>query len=206
MTMVPRMCSSLNALRMASTAAWSAPFSSPRPIRRAEAIAAASVSRTASSPMFRSIMTWSPPPMLRPSASARRRRGPLLREPHVERRGPFHRLHQPVRRAGRPAFSTHAGVHGMPEDEHLGRALPVHLVVESYLDPGVAHDHVDLEHVVVAGRFQVADPHLEDGQEDAALLDLRVAHPEPADPLTARSLEEAEVAGVVDDPHLVGIA
>src|SRR5260370_4607116 len=54
-TTVPRMFSWLNAFRIASTAAWSAAFSSPRPIRRAEAIAAASVSRTASSPMFLSI-------------------------------------------------------------------------------------------------------------------------------------------------------
>src|SRR5260221_967637 len=56
MTMVPRMLSSLKALRMASTAAWSASFSSPRPITRAEAIEAASVRRTASSPMFLSMV------------------------------------------------------------------------------------------------------------------------------------------------------
>src|SRR5438874_6214399 len=55
MTMVPRMFIWLNALRMASTAAWSANFSSPRPITRADAIEAASVSRTASSPMFLSM-------------------------------------------------------------------------------------------------------------------------------------------------------
>src|SRR5437764_14426608 len=55
MTMVPRMFIWLNALRMASTAAWSANFSSPRPITRADAIEAASVSRIASSPMFLSM-------------------------------------------------------------------------------------------------------------------------------------------------------
>src|SRR2546421_1689598 len=49
------MCRSLKALRIASTAAWSAAFSSPRPISRAEAMAAASVSLTASSPMFLSM-------------------------------------------------------------------------------------------------------------------------------------------------------
>src|SRR5881227_2123936 len=40
--------------RMPSTAAWSAASFSPRPIQRAAAIAAASVTRTSSSAMFRS--------------------------------------------------------------------------------------------------------------------------------------------------------
>src|SRR5436190_24383704 len=41
-------------LRIASTAAWSADSFSPRPIHRAAAIAAASVTRTSSSAMLRS--------------------------------------------------------------------------------------------------------------------------------------------------------
>src|SRR5262245_21333491 len=54
-TTVPSMARLLSAERMASTAAWSAAFSSPRPIRREAASAAASVTRTASKARFRSI-------------------------------------------------------------------------------------------------------------------------------------------------------
>src|SRR6266536_5147249 len=48
------MCTVSRTLRIASTAAWSAASFSPRPIQRAAAIAAASVTRTSSSAMFRS--------------------------------------------------------------------------------------------------------------------------------------------------------
>src|SRR4051812_31276916 len=56
MTTVPSMFSELSAVRMASTAAWSAAFSSPRPISREAASAAASVTRTTSSARLRSII------------------------------------------------------------------------------------------------------------------------------------------------------
>ena len=49
----------LSAVRMASTAAWSAIFSSPRPISLEAASAAASVTRTASSARLRSILPMS---------------------------------------------------------------------------------------------------------------------------------------------------
>src|SRR5438045_4003952 len=49
------MSSVSNALRMASTAAWSDSFLVPRPISFAEAIAAISVTRTTSSARLRSI-------------------------------------------------------------------------------------------------------------------------------------------------------
>src|SRR5579859_1232751 len=48
MTITPSIASSLSAVRMASTAAWSAAFSSPRPARAQAAIAASSATRTAS--------------------------------------------------------------------------------------------------------------------------------------------------------------
>ena len=48
MTIVPEMSASSIALRMAVTAAWSAPSRSPRPMSRAAAMAPASVARTAS--------------------------------------------------------------------------------------------------------------------------------------------------------------
>src|SRR5690349_7771907 len=53
------MLSPLSAWRIASTAAWSAAFSSPRPIRREAESAAASVTRTASSARLRSIFDGS---------------------------------------------------------------------------------------------------------------------------------------------------
>ena len=56
-TTVPSMSSSSNALRMASTAAASAAFSSPRPTSLLAATAAASVTRTISSTRTRS-STW----------------------------------------------------------------------------------------------------------------------------------------------------
>src|ERR671910_1096203 len=55
MTMVPLISASSIALRMAVTAAWSAPIRSPRPMRRAAAMAPASVARTASAMISLSI-------------------------------------------------------------------------------------------------------------------------------------------------------
>ena len=55
-TTVPRMSIASNARRIASTATWSASLRSPRPIRRADASAAASVMRTTSSARLRSCM------------------------------------------------------------------------------------------------------------------------------------------------------
>src|SRR6266851_4327280 len=179
---------------MASTAAWSAAFSSPRPISRAEAIAAASVRRTASSPMFLSMLAASShAPWLRPAAG---------------QAGGLQSSQQPVRRARRPAVTPDAGMDGMPQREHhasqcyalrappvagragssqcyalrappvAGRAgsstYPMHLVFESNLHARVGGDDLDVEQVVVSGRLEVLDARLEDRQHDAALLDLRV--------------------------------
>src|SRR4051812_28651541 len=177
------MCSSLNALRIASTAAWSASFSSPRPITRAEAIAAASVSRTASSPMFLSILV-----PLRCSTAA------------------VQLLQQPVRRAGRLQLGAHADVHRMPEREHGVVRLPVDPVLESNLHPRVRLREMDEKDVVVPGGLEVLHRSLEHRQQDAAPLDLSVGEAEVADEVAARALEEAQVVGVVDDAHLVGVA
>src|SRR5437660_5070442 len=54
MTTTPRIATLSRTKRIASTAAWSASSLSPRPIQRAAAIAAASVTRTSSIAMFRS--------------------------------------------------------------------------------------------------------------------------------------------------------
>src|SRR6266481_8794943 len=175
-TTVPRMFNWLNALRMASTAAWSASFSSPRPITRAEAIAAASVSRTASSPMFLSI-----------SLS-------------------LQSLQQPVRRPRRPQLGPHADMHGMPEREQRVIRLAVHLVLETNLHPGMRVRQVHDQHVIVLRRFQIPDGCLEHRGQDPAPLDLAVGEPEVADEVAARALEEAQVVGVVDHAHLVGVA
>src|SRR5260370_9280281 len=59
MTTVPSMVRAFSAWRMASTAAWSAAFSSPRPISREADSAAASVTRTASRARLRSIVVVS---------------------------------------------------------------------------------------------------------------------------------------------------
>src|SRR4029077_18634249 len=53
-TTTPRIATLSRTKRIASTAAWSASSLSPRPIQRAAAIAAASVTRTSSSAMLRS--------------------------------------------------------------------------------------------------------------------------------------------------------
>src|SRR5579871_6906318 len=58
-TTVPSIVRLLRACRIASTAAWSAAFSSPRPISRDADKAAASVTRTASSARLRSILELS---------------------------------------------------------------------------------------------------------------------------------------------------
>src|ERR671932_843081 len=54
MTTTPFIATESSIRRIASTAAWSAAFLSPRPTQRAAAIAAASVTRTSSSARFRS--------------------------------------------------------------------------------------------------------------------------------------------------------
>src|SRR5437879_7108812 len=54
MTTTPRIATLSRTKRIASTAAWSASSLSPRPIQRAAAIAAASVTRTSSIAMLRS--------------------------------------------------------------------------------------------------------------------------------------------------------
>src|SRR6185312_2379979 len=169
MTMVPRMFSWLNALRMASTAAWSAAFSSPRPISRADHMAAASVRRTASRPMFLSMVCC------------------------------LQCFHQPVRRARRPALAVHADVNGMPHAADFVTPLLVHLVLETNLHPRVRHREMDLEHVVVARRPQILQRRLVHRQHDAALFDLFVGDAEVANPLVARAFEEAEVRTVIDD-------
>ena len=66
MTTVPWMCSVSKARRMASTAAWSERFFSPRPISRAAAIAASSVTRTTSSARLRSMDVLLPLPCAGP--------------------------------------------------------------------------------------------------------------------------------------------
>jgi hypothetical protein len=58
---------------------------------------------------------------------------------------------------------------------------------------------MDLEHVVVPRRLQVADAYFQDRQVDPALLDLRVREPQRADPLPAHALEEPQAGSVVDD-------
>src|ERR1700674_645687 len=176
MTTVPRMFISLNALRMASTAAWSASFSSPLPITRADAIDAASVSRTASRPMFLSIVLS------------------------------LQSLEQPVRRPRRLAILADADMHGMPEGEDFVTTGTVHFVFESNLHPRVRDHQLDVEQVVVLRRPQVLHRRLVDGEHDAARFDLAVGDAQRADPLVARALEEAEVVGVIDDAHLVGVA
>src|SRR6185437_11965444 len=58
-TTVPSIERLFSACRIASTAAWSAAFSSPRPISREADNAAASVTRTASSARLRSMLELS---------------------------------------------------------------------------------------------------------------------------------------------------
>ena len=57
-TTVPWIGSLLSSRRIASTAAWSAAFSLPRPRRRAAETAARSVTRTISSDSMRSSIWW----------------------------------------------------------------------------------------------------------------------------------------------------
>src|SRR5260370_3765998 len=192
MTMVPRMCSSLNAFRIASTAAWSAAFSSPRPIRRAEAMAAASVSRTASSPMFLSMSR------LQSLQQPVRRAG----RPAVLSHADMHGMPQHEDRVSVRCYALRAP----PVAGQAGSSRTVHLVLETDLHPRVRDHQVDLEQVVVAGRLEVLRRRLVDGEEDAALLDVAVGDAQRADPFVARALEETEIVRVVDDAHLVGVA
>src|SRR5947207_2887829 len=121
-------------------------------------MAAASVSRTASSPMFLSMF-------------------------------PLQGREKPVGRAGGPAVAPDAGVHRVAERED--GAVPVHLVFEADFHAGMRDDERDVEQVVVLRRLEILNGCFEDGQEDAALFELRVGEAARADPLVARALEVA---------------
>src|SRR5437868_6683469 len=98
-TTVPSIDRLFSACRIASTAAWSAAFSSPRPISREADSAAASVTRTASSARLRSILELS---ATVPSLAARYKCSEVFDTDHarrfedrVESRNPFDRaLHR----------------------------------------------------------------------------------------------------------------
>ena len=94
----------------------------------------------------------------------------------------------------------------MPQRENFVTFRTAYFVFESNLHPRVRDGEVDVEQVVVLRRPQILHRRLVDGQHDAARLDLAVGNAQRADPLVARALEEAEVVGVIDDAHLIGVA
>src|SRR3954452_17404803 len=96
-------------------------------------MAAASVSRTASKPMFLSMVL------------------------------PLQRVEQPLRSAGRLSILSHADVHGVPEREEVvapwrlrvAPGDPVHLVFEADLHPRVRLRELDGEQAFVARGLEV---------------------------------------------------
>src|ERR1700688_3126354 len=116
MTTVPSMRSPLRAERMASTAAWSAAFSSPRPIRREAARAAHSVTRTTSRARLRSMRCTSP--ML--SSAALILRFPGSAVPLSERLDAYHarRLPYRVKPGDLRQCTDHSRLLGLVRGEH----------------------------------------------------------------------------------------
>src|SRR4051812_35036869 len=118
MTTVPRTCTVSKARRMASTATWSAPFRSPRPIMRPAASAAASVTRTSSNARFLSICL---PPRI---VCCRFRRG--------DRRMGREQREQVRREAAHPALAVDTGVVRLAGDEDEAVGLALDAVVEDH--------------------------------------------------------------------------
>src|SRR5215468_8217651 len=141
MTTVPWMCRVSNALRMASTAAWSERFFSPRPISRAAAIAASSVTRTTSSARLRSMDVLLPGggPYRDPSSEATVPSA-LSGAPRDESSGggrrSGHQRRHPVGKTRRPAVLAQAGVEGAAGAQHGGLPLAGDLVTEGERHPG----------------------------------------------------------------------
>lgn len=60
------------------------------------------------------------------------------------------------------------------------------------------------DHVIVAGGLTVPDPEVSDHETDPLLLELPVAEAGPAQVFGPRHVQPDDVAGMIDDPHLVG--
>jgi hypothetical protein len=69
----------------------------------------------------------------------------------------------------------------------------------------VAHPAADPDPVIVACGLPEPDGDLADRQPQTSLLQLAVAHAGEAEVLGAGDVEPDQVAGVVDDSHLVGL-
>src|ERR1043165_3486812 len=116
-TTVPSTLSASKARRIASTAAWSASFFWPRPIIRAAAIAAISVTRTTSIARLRSMLV---------SAPRRSGAGRWWFPVRPQQR------HQLGREADHAAVGVDAGVDGVPGAQELVLAFAPHLVAEGH--------------------------------------------------------------------------
>src|SRR5262245_18591582 len=201
MTTVPRMSMWSKARRIASTATWSARLRSPRPMRRADARAAASVMRTTSSARLRSSIRPPTSQSTMPAGDDQRRSG-LLRIAQGRRHD---RAAQRVGQRPRPAVAVDDGVAG----EALGEELAVTADQVLEAEAGAAHLgdlDLDVEEILVVGRLPVAAVGLDHRQGDAPVVDVLVGAAEAAPVRRARALEEAQVVGVVHDTHLVGVA
>src|SRR5262245_49419946 len=187
MTTVPRMSVVSNIRRSASTARWSAALRSPRPMRRAEASAAASVTRTISRARLRSFNMPAAWHTTVPASTGAERRAERLRD------------------ADRLAASIDAGVQSVAVGDQL--AVPPDLVGEAYPgEPELGHLDVDIEQVLVMSGAPVLAERLGDREGNAELAEMPPGEAAIAQKRRARRLEPAEVVGVVHDPHLIGVA
>src|SRR6266567_2670466 len=157
-TTSPLTCRSLKALRMASTAAWSAPFRSPRPMSRPEASAAASVMRATSRARLRSMI------------SSLGSSGDEL----LARQEPVEEL---ARHALDPPVEVHARMHGVAGGEQL--LAPQDAIAEPGRGPprlGESGLHPD--QIVVAGRRLVGHLGVHHREpEPVQFLEVAVAQP-----------------------------
>src|SRR5262249_26423103 len=186
MTTVPWMWRVSKARRIASTAAWSERFFSPRPISRAAAMAASSVTRTTSSARLRSMIGLPPSPRVTVLPNSKQQGGSV---PSPRRDQARH----PVGEPGGATVLPHAGVKGSPGAEDLVLARPGHLVGKGQAHPAdLAHLGPDEEQVVVARRGQVAAGGLHHREHQPTGLHLHVAPSVGANELASRQLEVAE--------------
>src|SRR5579875_141203 len=229
MTTTPRMDTELMSLRMAFTAAPSAPFLSPRPTQRAAAIAAASVTRASSSARFRVGACWggsSAPGMpvsrggaicssvmcpFLPTALACRAYGSAPARPGlVQRAGerlgslcPGHAERHVDREERDAADAELARLQLVPADRVGVRVAAEHLLDGRRVQPGA--DRYAGEHVRVEDLPGLREVSLADGGDQLALhafFPAKVDHPVDVEGVARRAVRaEAQPLGPGEPRH-----
>src|SRR6185312_11932633 len=118
----------------------------------------------------------------------------------------FQEVTDPFRKSGRRHVAIEHHERGERGGEQATVTCVLHRIAE--VDPPGGERtnpaaHLDL--IVVAGRAPVADGNLADGETESGRLQFTVTHSGPAEVLSTRDVEPDQIAGMIDDAHLIGL-